>query len=83
MGTKYRSAVWQALGFAWTLGYTIAVPLVVLALAGRFLDRRFHTEPWLLLAGIVLSIVISSIALTRRALELIARADANEKTPRR
>jgi F0F1-type ATP synthase assembly protein I len=43
------------------LGYTIAVPLVVLALGGRFLDRHFGTSPLFLLVGIALSLISSGL----------------------
>lgn len=77
-----KQQFWQALGFAWTLGYTIAIPLVVFALVGRFLDRRFGTDPWLLIAGMILSIVISSIALVQRSMTLISRlgSETTEKS---
>ncbi len=52
--------MWQALSLAWELGYTIAIPLVVLALAGRLADKVFFTSPWLLLGGVLFSIVIST-----------------------
>lgn len=67
MAKSPRSAgPWQALSLAWELGYMIAVPVVLLALGGRLLDRKFGTSPWLLLAGIILSIVASSAAVTMR-----------------
>lgn len=69
--SKEKSTVWQALSYAWQFGYTIAVPLVLLALLGRFLDRRLGTSPWLLLAGILLSMMISTIALVVRALKIM------------
>lgn len=58
--SKSESSVWYALSLAWQLGYTIAIPLVVLALVGRLLDRKLGTGPWLLLAGILSSLIISS-----------------------
>ncbi|MEI7777473.1 MAG: AtpZ/AtpI family protein [bacterium] len=42
------------------LGYTIAVPLVLFALGGRFLDKRLGTSPLFLLVGIFLSLMGSS-----------------------
>jgi len=53
----------SSLSLAFQLGYTIAIPLVVLALVGRFLDKKFDTSPWLLLAGVLLSLVITSWAI--------------------
>lgn len=52
-----------SLGLAFQLGYTIAIPLVVLTLAGRFLDKKLGTSPWLLLAGVVVSLIVTSFAI--------------------
>jgi F0F1-type ATP synthase assembly protein I len=63
----------SALGLAWNLGYTIAVPLVVFALAGRFLDRKLGTTPWLLLIGILFSIALSSWLVYKKTLDIIGK----------
>ncbi|MDP3986043.1 MAG: AtpZ/AtpI family protein [Candidatus Veblenbacteria bacterium] len=70
-----QSTVFKALGLAWELGYTIAVPLVVLALAGRLVDRWLGTSPWFLLVGVLLSIVISTWTVYRKT-KLIISAPA-------
>ncbi|MDF1497504.1 MAG: AtpZ/AtpI family protein [Patescibacteria group bacterium] len=62
---------WEALGFAWELGYTMAIPLVALALGGRLLDRYLDTSPAFLLTGILISIVLSSILVGTKAMKLI------------
>jgi hypothetical protein len=76
MENNIRAPLWQALGLAWELGYTIAIPLVLLALAGRWADQAFHTSPWLLLAGIGLSIMASSILLVRKFKQIINKIDS-------
>lgn len=63
---------WQ---LAWSLGYTIAIPLVVLALAGRFLDKKLGTDPWLFLSGVLLSIMISSLAVWLKVAKIIGNTD--------
>ncbi|MDO8425759.1 MAG: AtpZ/AtpI family protein [bacterium] len=62
---------WSALGLAFQLGYLIAIPIVLLAVGGRFLDHRFGTSPWLLLAGVLLSLVVSSVLVARKAKEVM------------
>lgn len=62
---------WSAASLAWELGYLIAVPLVVLALLGRFVDKKYGTSPWFLLSGIVLSILVSSYAVYSKSKEII------------
>ena len=63
--------MWQAVNIAFELGYTIAVPLVLLALAGRWADSAFHTKPWLFLGGVILAMVSSSLLLVRKFSRLI------------
>lgn len=52
------------------LGGIIAVPVVVFALAGKWLDTRYHTAPFLLIAGFILAALVSGFAVYRRANEL-------------
>ncbi len=63
----------SALSLAWELGYTIAAPIVVLALGGRFLDKKLGTAPWMLLAGILISIAVSSWAVYKKTLDIIGK----------
>jgi F0F1-type ATP synthase assembly protein I len=56
-----NTSSWSALGFAWELGYSIVVPLVLFAMGGRYLDKKMGTSPWLLLGGLAISIVLTSI----------------------
>ena len=62
---------WSALGFAWELGYSIAVPLVVFALAGRLLDKKLGTSPWLLLFGLLLAITSSSYIVYKKTIKVM------------
>lgn len=75
-----RSPFWRAFSLVGQLGFTIAVPLVALALLGRLADRHFGTAPWLLLAGIVLSLIASSIALVKKFSDLMADIDQTPPT---
>lgn len=65
------NGIFSALSLAWELGYTIAIPIVVFALLGRFLDKWLHTSPWLLLIGIFVSIIISSFAIYFKTVRII------------
>lgn len=58
--SKNKKAWVSSLSLALQLGYTIALPLVALALAGRFLDKKFGTSPWLLISGVIISLIITS-----------------------
>jgi len=70
---KKQENSWSAVGLAWELGYTIAVPLVALALAGRYLDKKLDTSPWLLLIGILVSIALSSWLVYKKTLDIIGK----------
>jgi len=61
-GHDDRSAV--GIGFEWsarltTLGFEVAIP----ALAGAWLDRRWGTGPWLLIAGALVGMCIAGLHL--------------------
>lgn len=57
---------WQVAGFAFDLGFVIALPLVVLGLLGKYLDGKMGTEPWLTLSGILVAIVVTVVWLSRK-----------------
>ncbi len=68
-----RQKEFSALSLAWELGYSIALPLVIFALLGRWLDKKFATSPWLFLLGIILAVTISSYLVYRKTMEIIRR----------
>ena len=70
---KKEDKQFSAIGLAWELGYTIAVPIVALALLGRFLDKKLGTSPWILLFGILLSVAVSSWAVYKKTLDIIGK----------
>jgi F0F1-type ATP synthase assembly protein I len=70
-GPVANRSMFQALGLAWELGYTIAIPLVILAFGGRLLDRTLDTSPWFLLAGVLLSIVASTWLVYRKTKSIV------------
>jgi F0F1-type ATP synthase assembly protein I len=63
----------SALSLAFQLGYTIAIPIVVLALGGRWLDKKLDTSPWFLLLGVLVSIILSSWAVYKKTLDIIEK----------
>lgn len=76
MAERPRSPFLQALKLAWDLGWVIVIPLVLFALAGRYADKKFGTSPWLLLGGMALAIVLTTILLVRKFSRLMK--DANQ-----
>lgn len=68
---KETDTKWSVISLAWQLGYIVAVPIVVFALLGRVLDKKLDTEPWLLLAGIFLSIITSTYLVYKKTMSII------------
>ena len=58
---------WEVVGFAWELGYIIALPIVAFAFLGKWVDRKMGNEvQWVTLLGIALAIATTTIWLVRR-----------------
>jgi F0F1-type ATP synthase assembly protein I len=60
----------------------IGGPVIVAVFLGKFLDRKYQTEPWLFLATVGVAFVISMIALIRigfREFRKIETEARNEK----
>ena len=55
------------ISLSFELGYIIAIPIVVLALSGRWVDNHFHHSfPWVTLIGIGLAIITTTLWLIGR-----------------
>ena len=52
---------WEAVGFVWEVFAAIAVPTVLCALGGRWLDRRFETTPVFMGLGLVVAVLVSGV----------------------
>jgi F0F1-type ATP synthase assembly protein I len=68
---RQRGLVAQAVGFAWDFGVIVVLPLVVLAILGRYLDRRYGTEPWIFLGGVIVSIVMTTILVVMKLSRIV------------
>lgn len=69
VGEKIKSfKVWTLAG---ELGYMIAIPIVLLALAGRLADKQFGTAPWLMLLGIIVSVFLSSAIIYKKIKKIL------------
>ena len=52
------------------LGYIIALPIVILGLAGKYLDERTGADPVFKIIGLLLAIAVSTIWLYRKFSEI-------------
>lgn len=50
------------------LGFELVTPLLVGLFGGRWLDRRFGTEPWLQLVGALLGATTGMVAFVREVM---------------
>lgn len=65
-----QTNIWYILGLVGQLGFIIAIPLVIFALAGRYLDKIIHTSPLFLLLGMLLSLIVSGMAVWKIVKEI-------------
>ncbi|HIP51242.1 MAG TPA: AtpZ/AtpI family protein [Campylobacterales bacterium] len=60
------------LSLVWELGYMIAIPIVVLAVGGAWLDKKMGTSPWMLLLGVGSSIIMTSFMVYSKVAVLMS-----------
>ena len=64
-------SVSDIIGWAWSLGYRIALPIVLFAFGGRLLDKKLGTSVVFLLIGIFLALGVSGWMVYKQIRELI------------
>lgn len=47
----------------------VAFPVFIGTLVGRWLDRRYGTEPWIMVASVGISFIISIIGLIKETMK--------------
>ena len=65
--SKDRQYIVLSLRIIADFGAIIAVPIVVLAFIGKYLDTKWGTKPWLLITGFILAFVLSAFMIKRKA----------------
>ncbi|MDD3653242.1 MAG: AtpZ/AtpI family protein [Desulfotomaculaceae bacterium] len=58
-----QNQAFQTLGMASAISAEIAIMTVAGYYCGQFLDRKFDTGPWLMLAGVLIGLVMGFIAI--------------------
>jgi F0F1-type ATP synthase assembly protein I len=72
----WRSALFM---FARLSGW-IAIPVIIGALFGKWLDRKYDTEPWLFLASVGVAFLVSMIGLVKNTMSEFKKIEGgNEK----
>lgn len=68
-----RDSSWLYLGIAGQVGYTVAIPLVLGAIGGSFVDSRFGTYPKGIYIGLGTGFVLSVIGFIGVIRELLKK----------
>jgi len=56
----------ELISLVFEMGYTIAIPIVIFALGGRYLDRKLNSSPLFLLVGIFFALVSTGFLVYRK-----------------
>ena len=71
-----KDASWQtALLIFSKLSVWIGVPVVLAVFLGKWLDQKYHSEPWLFLATVGLAFIVSMFGLIKEALAEFKKID--------
>ena len=65
--TSDREYQFFALRIVGDFGVSIAIPVVMLVLIGQHYDGKFHTSPWLTVAGFGVAALISARLIYKKA----------------
>ena len=64
-----QNAWWQeGLSLFFQLSGWLAIPIIIALYLGEWLDKKYHTEPWLFLSCIGAAFLISMVGLIRNTL---------------
>ncbi|MEE8436750.1 MAG: AtpZ/AtpI family protein [Candidatus Neomarinimicrobiota bacterium] len=61
----YFQKMVQQAGPAAGAAYTLIAAILLFGLGGYFIDRKYETEPWFLLGGILLGLIIGFYELAK------------------
>ena len=69
-GKKKSGSNWSlAMRIGTDFGITIAAPVVLLSLAGKWLDSRYQTRPLFIIVGFALAALLSGVSIYRKSKE--------------
>jgi len=62
--SEYISFAMRIMG---DFGVSIAAPAVIAAFLGVWLDKKFHSTPWLLILCLLLAFIFTAVVINRKA----------------
>lgn len=57
----------------------IAGPIIVALFIGKWLDKKYNSEPWLFLASVAVAFVVSSVGIVRESKVVMDKIIEDEK----
>jgi F0F1-type ATP synthase assembly protein I len=57
----------------------IGVPVLIGVVVGKWLDRKYGTEPWLFILSVGASFILSMFGMIKEAMKAMKEIDKNEK----
>jgi len=77
---KSTAPWWQpGLLLFYRLSGWIAGPIIIALFVGRWLDKKYQTEPWLFLICVGVAFIISSVGITKDAMREMKRIEQEDK----
>ncbi|PIP28183.1 MAG: hypothetical protein COX29_02465 [Candidatus Moranbacteria bacterium CG23_combo_of_CG06-09_8_20_14_all_35_22] len=77
---KSTAPWWQpSLLLFYRLSGWIAGPIIIALFVGKWLDKKYETEPWLFLVSVGVAFLISTIGITKDAMKEIKRVEQEDK----
>lgn len=73
MDKPHQPTIWEALGIVWDLGITIAIPVVLFALGGRWLDERSGKSPLFTIIGLALALIVVARLVQKKGQKIAER----------
>ena len=75
-----KGAWWQpALEVGAQITGWVAGPIILALFAGKWLDNRYHSEPWIFLGSMVLAFIITSVGIAKVATNYIKKIEKEAK----
>ena len=53
----------------------IAVPVILALFIGKWLDKKYNTDPWLFLATVIAAFIISTFGIVKEAISAMKKID--------
>jgi F0F1-type ATP synthase assembly protein I len=66
-----RATMFRAVGFAWDVGFIIAIPALIFGFGGAYADKHFGTTPLLMLLGLGFAMVVSFYTIWKKIKEFL------------